>query len=176
MISNPVIFYIASALIISSAFVSMFARNIIYSLLFSILVFFSAAIIFYVLGSEYNAIIQAAIYGFAVPVIIGLSIMFTSGKSKNQKNNTLSMIVLIISVFFAVLFTDCLIISKLKFPDIFHMTELVQTNTYDVISGFARGIYIDYVWAFELLSLLLTIIIAGLVMIGCRKGGVSKWK
>ena len=80
MISNPIIFYIASALIITSACISMFAKNIIYSLLAAILVFFSVSVIFYMLGSEYNAIIQAAIYGFAVPVIIGLSIMFTTGK------------------------------------------------------------------------------------------------
>ena len=85
MINNPIIFYIASVLIIGFAFGSMIMKNIIYSLLCAIMVFFSASIIFYMLGSEYNAIIQAAIYGFAVPIIIGLSIMFTTGKQENKK-------------------------------------------------------------------------------------------
>ena len=182
MINNPVIFYIASALIITSAFASMFAKNIIYSLLSSVVVFFSAAIIFYILGSEYNAIIQASIYGFAVPVIIGLSIMFTSGKSENKKNNIFTLMILITAVIFGVLFTDTLVISDLKFSEVFRMTELVHTNAFDVISHFAKGIYTDYVWAFELLSLLLTIIIAGLVMISSKHGytiktkGAGKWK
>ena len=62
------------------------------------------------------------------------------------------------------------------------MTGPVQSNAFDVISHFAKGIFIDYVWAFELLSLLLTIIIAGIVMISAKKGyvaktkGVDKWK
>ena len=41
------------------------------------------------LGSEYNAIIQAAIYGLAVPVIIGISIMFTTGKGNSKKESIL---------------------------------------------------------------------------------------
>ena len=182
MINNPIIFYIVSALIITTAVAAMTMKNVIYSLLASIIVFFSASIIFYMLGSEYNAIIQAAIYGFAVPIIIGLSVMFTIGKSEGGKNNIFSLIVLIVSVLFGVLFVDILVISNLKFPEIFRMTELVQLNAFDVISHFAKGIFIDYVWAFELLSLLLTMIIAGLVMISLKKGyiaktkGASKWK
>ena len=92
------------------------------------------------------------------------------------------MIVMLASVLFAVLFTDILIISNMKFPDIFHMTELLPMNTFDVISCFAKGIYMDYVWAFELLSLMLTIIIAGIVMISGKKRfatktkGASEWK
>ena len=182
MISNPIIFYIASALIITSAVAAMMLKNVIYSLLASIIVFFSASIIFYMLGSEYNAIIQAAIYGFAVPIIIGLSIMFTTGKQEGGKNNILSLIILIVSVIFGVLFIDILVISNLKFPEIFRMTELVQSSAFDVISQFAKGIFIDYVWAFELLSLLLTMIIAGFVMISSKKGytakikGATRWK
>ena len=52
-------------------------NNIFYSLLSAIIVFFIAGMFFYVLGSEYNAVIQIAIYGVAVPVIHGLAIMFT---------------------------------------------------------------------------------------------------
>ena len=84
MISNPVIFYIAAFILILFALLSMFLKNVIYSLLAAVMVFFDAALLFYVLGSEYNAIIQAAIYGLAVPVIIGVSIMFTNGKTKEN--------------------------------------------------------------------------------------------
>ena len=108
MINNPVIFYIASFLIISFALLSMFLKNIIYSLLAAIMVFFSASIFFYMLGSEYNAIIQAAIYGLAVPVIIGVSIMFTTGKREVQKNFILPLIIMVVAVFFFLLFADLL--------------------------------------------------------------------
>ena len=141
MISNPVIFYIASALIITSALVSMAVKNIISSLLAAIVTFFSAAVIFYILGSEYNAIIQAAIYGLAVPVIIGLSIMFTEGKPEKVKSNVFALIILMAAVFFGILIIDTLFISDLKFPEIFRLTELVQSNALDVISRFAKSLF-----------------------------------
>ena len=165
MINNPIVFYIASFLIISFAFCSMFLKNIIYSLLCAVMVFFSASLFFYMLGSEYNAIIQAAIYGLAVPVIIGVSIMFTTGRGKSQKESVLPLITIIAAILFVMAFTYVIMISLAMLPDSFHIAESVPFNSYDVISEFARGIYIDYVWAFELLSLLLTIIIVGLTLI-----------
>lgn len=174
MINNPIIFYIASFLIISFALLSMFLRNIIYSLLCAVMVFFSASIFFYILGSEYNAIIQAAIYGLAVPVIIGVSVMFTSGKGKKQKESMLPTFVLLAASVFAIVLADVLIISLAKNSDSFHIMDLVSFNSYDVISEFARGIYIDYVWSFELMSLLLTIVIAGFTLYKVKhihKGG-----
>lgn len=164
MINNPIVFYIASFLIISFALLSMFMKNIIYSLLCAVMVFFTASVFFYMLGSEYNAIIQAAIYGLAVPVIIGLSIMFTSGKDKKNKDSILPTVVLIAGALFVMALIYVIMISLSLLPDSFHFMEAVPFNSYDVISEFARGIYIDYVWAFELLSLLLTIVIAGFTL------------
>ena len=167
MIDNQIVFYIASFLLIGFAFLSMLFKNIIYSLLCAIMVFFSASIIFYLLGSEYNAIIQAAIYGLAVPVIIGLSIMFTSGKQTNSKKGfTLPYITILSGAVFVLAFTYVIMISLAMFPESFHLTELSQFNSYEVMSAFARGIFMDYVWAFELLSLLLTVVIAGFSLFG----------
>lgn len=169
MINNPVVFYIASALIIAFALLSVFLKNIIYSLLSAIMVFFSASIFFYILGSEYNAIIQAVIYGIAVPVIIGLSIMFTTGKNRQKKDSALSAITIVCSILFVMAFVYVIMISLAMLPDSFHIMENVQFNSYDIISEFSRGIFIDYVWAFELLSLLLTIIVAGFTMMNKKE-------
>ncbi len=174
MINNPIIFYIASFLIITFALCSMFLKNIIYSLLCAIMVFFTASIFFYTLGSEYNAIIQAVIYGIAVPVIIGLSVMFTTGKNKTQKSSVLPLVLAIGTALFVMAFVYVIMISLAMSPDSFHFMDIQQFNSYDVISEFTRGIFIDYVWAFELLSLLLTIIIAGFTMLKIK--GVHKWK
>ena len=171
MINNPIVFYISSFLVISFAILSMVLKNIIYSLLCAIMVFFSVSIIFYLLGSEYNAIIQAVIYGLAVPVIIGLSIMFTTGKKSSKKGLVLPYLTVFSSFLFIMAFVYVIMISLAMNPDSFHITELSQFNSYDVISEFARGIFIDYVWAFELLSLLLTIVIAGITVICIKKRG-----
>ena len=174
MTENPVFFYVAAFILVVFTMTSLFLRNIIYSLLSSIMVFFSGALIFYLLGSEYNAIIQAAIYGLAVPVIIGISIMFSGYKWKNKKTDgekqsfALRYTVLMCLAIFVLFSVYVTMISLALMPDTFNRVELLQVNSYDVISSFAKGIFIEYVWGFELLSLLLTIVIAGLTLFNRR--------
>ncbi len=165
MIDNPVIFYSASFLLILFVLGALFARNIIYSLLCSVVVFFLGALFFYVLGSEYNAIIQAAVYGLAVPVLIGISIMFWhNGKEKEKRAEkfTIPYITLMCAGIFVLAFVYLVMMSVAMVPDTFCIKELAQVNAFDNISVFAKGIFVNYVWAFELVSLLLTIVIAGL--------------
>ncbi len=163
MINNPVIFYSASAVIILFAFIALLARNVINSLLAAIVVFFCGALFFYVLGSEYNAIIQAAVYGFAVPVIIGVSITFIGVKKDNIK---IPYPIFITAGIFVLAFVYLMLMSLVITPDTFNIMELVQVNAFDTLRAFASGIFVNYVWAFELVSLLLTIVIAGLGVIG----------
>ena len=84
---NPLIFYPTAILMIIFAILSLKLRNIFYSLLSAIMLFFIVGLIFYLLGSEYNAVIQLAIYGVAVPIVLGLAIMFTDLK-QNVKLDT----------------------------------------------------------------------------------------
>ena len=165
MIDNPIIFYSASVFIILFALLSLFAKNVVYSLLSSIVVFFFGALFFYVLGSEYNAIIQAAIYGFAVPVLIGLSIMFGRGKTNSKKKHSLCLYLPLFAGIFILAFVYLLMMSLVIMPDTFNASEVLQVNAFDTIRTFARALFVDYVWAFELVSLLLTIVIAGLGML-----------
>ncbi|MBR1775987.1 NADH-quinone oxidoreductase subunit J [bacterium] len=168
MINNPIIFYIASFLIIMSTFGVLFSKNVIYSLLSAIVVFFTGAIFFYILGSEYNAIIQAAVYGLAVPIIIGVSIMFTSLKKDTYQEKMIHYILIIASGIFILAFVYLLMMSMAMNPNTFNIREITQVNFFDVMSAFAKGIFINYVWAFELISLLLTIVIVGITVIKRR--------
>ena len=173
MLNNPVFFYIASVGIILFALLSLFAKNVIYSLLWAILVFFFGAVIFFILGSEYNAIIQAAVYGLAVPVIIGVSIMFR-GKPKKDESDTKKFILPYITIMsagiFVLAFVYLIMMSLVMMPDTFNLMDTAHITAFDNISAFANGIFVDYVWAFELVSLLLLIVIAGISMLERRRG------
>ena len=83
-ITNPIVFYPAAVVMILFALLSIKFNNIFYSLLSAIIVFFIAGMFFYILGSEYNAVIQIAIYGVAGPVILGLAIMFTEKENRKK--------------------------------------------------------------------------------------------
>ena len=133
------------------------AKNIIRTLLSSIIVFLLGAIFFYLLGSEYNAIVQAAVYGLAIPVIVGLTIMFTTGNKEKEHSSLMPYIILITSLIFVFVVMSGTAIN----PDIFNTVDSLHLNSYENITAFGKGIYIKYVWGFEVLSLLLTVVIAG---------------
>lgn len=179
MISNPVIFYIASILIILFAIFTLCAKKVINALLASVVVFFLGALFFYVIGSEYNAIIQASIYGFAVPIIIGVSILFENKKNREdsetninssiKKSSLLSYLTILFSGIFVLAFIYLVMMSLVMTPDTFYLTEPAQISAFENLKAFANGIFVNYVWAFELISLLLTIVIAGIGIIGSKK-------
>ena len=164
---NPIIFYPVAILMIVSAIFAIKFKNIFYSLLFAILVFFSTGLFFYVLGSEYNAIIQIAIYGVAVPIVLGLAIMFTDLRkddNSTEKTKPLSNILLFLlgSIFVLLLL---FVIS----PFNFEIISIAEVNPQGNINAFAEGIFIKYVWAFEIISIILTMVIAGLALLITNK-------
>ena len=204
MINNPIIFYTASVIIVLFALISVCFKDVIKSLLAAIIVFFAGALFFYVLGSEYNAIIQAAVYGLAVPVIIGISIMFIGGKCRglkvkstsfadseggkcrglkakstsladseggkyeDRKKQTIPYLTLLCACIFVLAFVYLMLISLAISPDTFNIMDNSQINSFETIKAFATGIFVNYVWAFELVSLLLTIVVAGIGLIRGR--------
>lgn len=165
-IENPIVFYPAAAVMLLFSLLTIKFNNIFYSLLSAIVVFFLAGMFFYVLGSEYNAVIQIAIYGVAVPVILALAIMFTDLKNKNKiKNSSLKKsIIFLISGLFILSLIWLVLMSFIFSPEGFNITVPAQTNPVGTIQAFSQGIFVKYVFAFELISVILTMIVAGLTI------------
>ena len=173
-IYNPIVFYPIAIVLILSAILAVSFRNIFHSLLSAIILFFIVGALFYVLGSEYNAIIQIAIYGLAVPVILGLAIMFTNTEVEDKKKNKISKIkylLFLLAGLFILTTVYIIMTSLLVNPVGFEIRENITNTSIKVIDSFAYGIFVKYVWAFELVSLILTIIVAGLTIFDIKKGG-----
>lgn len=170
--TNPILFYPAAIILILFAFLTLKGKNIFTSLISAIVVFFIVGMFFYLLGSEYNAVVQIAIYGVAVPIILGLAIMFTNPKYENKENK--EPIYRYLIVFFAGIFILSLIYLILTScaitPDCFNISDKISINTKGVLLGLGEEIYIDYVLAFELVSIILTIVVAGLTMFNNKEG------
>ncbi|MBR2430138.1 NADH-quinone oxidoreductase subunit J [bacterium] len=164
---NPIIFYSIAASMIFCAILTINLKNIFHSLLSAICVFFLAGLLFYILGSEYNAIIQIAIYGVAIPIILGIAVMFTDFKNptKNLSEQTnLKYLILLISGIFILAFSYLILTSNALNPMDINLNINIKNTSIQVINTFSKKIFIDYVWAFELVSIILTIVVAGLTL------------
>ena len=165
-IDNPIIFYpLAFSLIIFAVF-TICAKNIFRSLLSAIMVFFITGLLFYILGSEYNAVVQIAIYGVAVPIVLGLAIMFTNLKKneKEEKKSNFKYLLILTAGLFILTLVYLIMTSLVIIPVGFNTLEEVGVSVVQSISAFGSGIFVRYVWAFEIVSLILTIIVVGLTM------------
>ena len=168
-IENPVVFFFFFVVMILCGILTIYLKNIMHAILSAVVVFFLAGMFFYVLGSEYNAIIQIAIYGVAVPVILGVAVMFTnlkkiSADEKRTKSSFLKYLIFLTGGIFILAIIYLLMTSFVILPDSFTYAVPAETNSYEVMNSFASGIFTRYVWAFELVSLILTIIAVALTM------------
>lgn len=162
---NPIIFYPTAVLIILFAVLAIKFKNIFYSLLSAIGVFFLAGILFYILGSEYNAVIQIAIYGVAVPVVLGLAVMFTDLRKKDNsevKISNFKYIMFLMGGLFVLALVYLTMTSMVMSSVGFNQVESIGNTSIQVMNAFARGLFVKYVWAFELVSVILTMIVVGL--------------
>ena len=164
---NPIVFYPAAVLIILFAIMAIKFKNIFYSLLSAIAVFFLAGYFFYILGSEYNAVIQIAIYGVAVPVVLGLAVMFTNLKNEKKSEElspNLKYIMFLTGGMFSLIVLHLLLTMNID------NSESIGNTSVQVLSAFSQGLFVNYIYAFELIALILTIIVVGITLL-TKEGG-----
>ncbi|MCQ2739638.1 MAG: NADH-quinone oxidoreductase subunit J [bacterium] len=135
----------------------------------AIVVFFVTGILFFLSGSEYNGIVQLAIYGFAIPIVLGISVMFVNTQQKDKtkdenKTTNFRYAVLLTSLVFIMGIYYLIITSLTINPNSINYTENSVISSFDNIEIFAKGIFNRYAYAFELLSVILTMIVAGLTI------------
>lgn len=166
-ILKTLIFYGFAGVITFFALLSIFSFRILYSLLCAVCVFFAAAGIYFLLGADYNAVIQIAVYGIAIPILFVLAIMFTAEKEDKKIYLTLRprffFSFLGIGVLFLSLFY--LIVTSLNLNSNSAWIMLKQTmfiNKYQMFKALADGFFVNYVFAFELFSVLLLIVVVGI--------------
>ena len=167
-LENPIVFYPIALLMLLFAILTIKFNNIFYSLLSAIVVFFLAGVLYYILGSEYNAVIQVAIYSVAVPIILGVAIMFTNLKHQSEKKSEASAfryLMLTVAGIFILALVYLILTSFAIMPIGFNISEQLGGTPIGIISAISSGIFVRYFWAFELVSIILTIIVVGLICI-----------
>ena len=92
--------------------------------------------------------------------------MFTNTQKNLQENSSSKLrYVLLLTVGIFILSTIYLTLTSLAIvPEGFNLSEEIGNSSLQVFAAFSNGIFLRYVWAFELVSLMLTIIVVGLTL------------
>ena len=172
-ILNSVIFYLCAFLIVTGACFTVLANRIIYSLFFAVIVFFTTGIVFFMLNAEYNAVVQIAVYGVAVPVLFAMAIMFTNYKFDKDIYLAFSprfIFAVIAAILFVLTLFNILLISSSVIEWLFTPQSTVSINKYEMFNALSNGLYIKYFFSFELVAIIILTVIVGISTLNLRKG------
>lgn len=166
-ILKSLIFYGFAGAIILFALLSIFSLRILYSLLAAVCVFFVTAGIYFILGADYNAVVQIAIYGIAIPILFVLAIMFTSDKLDKKIYITIKPRLYFSFLSIGVLFLSLTYLMATSLSLSSNAAWILQKQTmlinkYQMFNALSDGFFVNYVLAFELFSMLLLIVIVGI--------------
>lgn len=175
---HALLFYLFSAILISSAVTVIVARNTVYSVLFLILSFLNAAGLFVLLGAELIAMTLIIVYVGAVAVLFLFVVMMLDVTIKNMTEGRAKygFIGFLLGVVFAIELG--LVCWYWKMPGA--QTAVLQTpiNT-SVSNAHALGLvlYTDYFLIFQLAGLILLVAMIGAIVLTLRqRPGVRRQK
>ena len=157
------VFYPTAIALLVFALCSIFSSKLVHSLLSSIVVFFLIGLLFYLLGAEYNAVIQLSVYGLAVPILLAIALMFTNTRDEKSTITQgarkylvyFGVIVLFLAVFYLVAISTNITDGAL------FANSIQNKNSTLVFDAISNGFLNSYIVAFELVSVLLFAIIVG---------------
>jgi len=170
-----IVFYIASALLIGSAAMVVTARNPVHAVLFLILAFFNAAVLFLIAGAEFLAMILVIVYVGAVAVlflfvVMMLDIDFTQLREGFQRYLPVGLAVasvLLLELFFVLGGRQ---IAPGAMTAHLAPSAVALTNT----DAIGRVLYTDYVLLFQLAGLVLLVAMIGAIVLTLRDRHASR--
>src|ERR1700744_5050416 len=162
-------FYLFAAILIASAVMVIAARNPVHSVLFLVLAFFNAAVLFVLAGAEFLAMILVVVYVGAVAVlflfvVMMLDIDFAELKRGSLQYLPFGVLIGLILVAELVMVGSVWVLKPAARMALAHATPAGVTNT----AALGRILYTDYVYYFQIAGLVLLVAMIGAIVLTLR--------
>lgn len=158
------LFYLFSFILVSSALVVVTSRNMVHSVMFLILAFLNAAMLFVLLGAEFLAMLLVIVYVGAIAVLFLFVVMMLNVDVKiSQEVNRKRPLLILVGV---IMFFEILLV--LKFSTIkSYDTKLLFPTPLEIHNTQAIGnvLYTDFILPFELSGAVLFVAMIGAIVL-----------
>ncbi len=159
------IFLILAAVSLISAILVISQKNSVISALFLIVTLASQAVLYFMLGATFIGVLQIIVYAGAIMVLFLFVIMllnlkrdeFGPDKKKGQK-----VLAFLFSIFLAI---EILAALKIGLSGSQALTGVSAKINIGSPSEVARSLFIDYLYPFEIVSILLLVAILGVIVL-----------
>lgn len=173
-------FLVAAAIILVGALGVVFAKNPVHSALFLIQTLFGVAVEFLVVEAHFLAAIQVIVYAGAI-VILFLFVIMLLGVDRAE-NLTIDPIIgqrsaavvtgaAMLALLLGIIWTSRDLTGIRSFAGDVNRVDPLTAETLPNVNQLAEFIFTDYVFAFEITGLLLTVAVVGAVVLARRVKG-----
>lgn len=159
------IFYLFSTVLIISALMVVSARNMVHCVMFLVLAFINAAVLFVLLNAEFLAMLLVVVYVGAIAVLFLFVVMMLNIDTKQIKKEVNRHIPLLVLVS-VILFTEILLAVKAS------SVKSYETNSlYDIpkdqhnINAIGDVLYTNFILPFELSGAVLFVAMIGAIVL-----------
>ncbi len=165
------LFFIVSIIIVTSSLLVILSKNPIHSVLFLILVFFNAAILFLFSEAEFLAMILLIVYIGAVAVLFLFVIMMLDINTAKLRQGFLNYLPIGLFVGFIILLELLYVVSQSKLSFLTrNVTENKITNEiFENTKIIGNVLYTDYFLLFQLSGIILLVAMIGAILLTLRK-------
>ena len=162
------LFWVLSGILIGAALAVVTVRNSIYSALFLILAFFSAASLWMLIEAEFLALTLVLVYVGAVMVLFLFVIMMLDVKVKPKSGmSTYTKVGIFVALLMGL---EMIMLLGNKLAPALPQDDLIKhPNGYSNVREVAETLYTQYVLPFELASVILLIAIVAAILLTLRK-------
>lgn len=167
---SALIFYPFAIIMILSALGVITSRNPVHSVLFLILTFFNAAVIFLTLGAEFIAMLLVIVYVGAVAVLLLFVVMMLDIHLTESRQSLLNYVPIGIGIALTLLFEIIYGISTTRFSKYAKSFNDTNENLSHMTNIEAIGnlLYTKYTYIFQLSGIILLVSIIGAIVLTLR--------
>ena len=157
------IFVVLAAVSVISALLVISQKNSVISALYLIVTLGSQAVLYFMLGATFLGVLQIIVYAGAIMVLFLFVIMLLNLKRDEfgpDRRKGQRVVALLLTIFLAV---EILAALKIGFPG--HTALAGPSTVTGAPSEVARSLFVDYLYPFEIVSILLLVAIVGVIVL-----------
>jgi len=169
MLFQSILFYSFSVVMIGAALGVVFARNPVHSVMFLVLTFFQAAILWLMAEAEFLAIVLVLVYVGAVMVLFLFVIMMLEVNIEAVKASLVRYAKLAIVIALVMAFELIQLIWLRGSAKDFDTAFVPNPEGYDNTKALGAVLYTEHVYAFEIAAVVLLLAIVAAITLTMRK-------
>lgn len=168
---KQIIFFVFAAITVGGALYLLFTKNVLYAAYSLLLTLLGVSGLYVFMGADFLAVSQIMVYVGGVLVLLIFGIMLTHNKNPQRKTTEANKILITNhNVFWAVLVAVLLFLGYLKVILEANFNIIgKQTHTGSTVNKIGVNLVTDYVFAFEIVGLLLLAALIGAAFIAKEK-------